>query len=268
MKNIKQFFAIAITFFVLSSSNLFAQGNFTTEWVSPAGWSFRQMAKLNDNSNILYIVLSDQNNFYNYRVYKGTTDSIKYMFTLNESFSQLYTIGGEGDVQVNKFDVNGDGVNEIVAGNSSSITAIINPTNGTTLFQISEYFESLTDIDDDGYVELITSQGGRIRVTSTPAQVVSVNAENEIVKDYELKQNYPNPFNPNTVIEYYLNKKSDVKVIIYDILGREIKTLVDQQQIAGTYKLTLKGSDLTSGTYFYSLIVDGVAESKKMILIK
>ncbi len=139
-------------------------------------------------------------------------------------------------IEVDKFDVNGDGVNEIIgtSPSSSSGTEIINPVNGNILFQIpSAYLKSLVDIDDDGYVELVTLSFGRITITSTPAQTVSINNQNEIVKDYELKQNYPNPFNPNTTIEYSLNKNSDVKIIIYDMLGKEVNTLIKQKQISG-----------------------------------
>lgn len=251
-------------------TSIFSQGNFTTEWQSPAGWGFRELSKLKVNSDTMYVILENSTSFGNYRVYKSTTDTIAYSFNSSISYSGIYSIRGQDIVQVNKFDVNGDGINEIIGYFSgvSTVTTIVNPVNGSILFQIPGEFVHLVDIDADGYVELITTSSGRATVTSTPAQTVSVNNQNEIVKNYELKQNYPNPFNPTTTIEYSLNKNSDVKIIIYDMLGKEVNTLVNQKQVSGTYKLNLNASALSSGTYFYSLIVDGLVDSKKMILIK
>jgi hypothetical protein len=258
-------------FLILISTNTFAQGNFTVEWESPAGWSFERLAKLDVNSNIRYMIFKDPNGF---RIYKAGSYTLEYSFTTTYDPDYIYGIKGERDgdqIQVNEFDVNGDGINEIIGSgaNSATGTEVVNPVNGSILYQIpSAYLGYLLDIDDDGYVEIVTKASGKITVTSTPAQTVLVNNSSQIVKDYTLKQNYPNPFNPNTTIEYTLNKNSDVKIIIYDILGREVNTLVNQKQIPGTYKLSLNGNDLSSGTYFYSLVVNGVSESKKMILVK
>ncbi|GAB4290631.1 MAG: hypothetical protein Kow0098_09400 [Ignavibacteriaceae bacterium] len=85
---------------------------------------------------------------------------------------------------------------------------------------------------------------------------------------FELSQNYPNPFNPSTVISYSLPRESKVMMKVYNILGQEIITLVNQTQPAGSYKVSFDASSLSSGIYFYSLQTDGFNQVRKMMLLK
>jgi Secretion system C-terminal sorting domain len=85
---------------------------------------------------------------------------------------------------------------------------------------------------------------------------------------FSLKQNYPNPFNPTTKIKYDVARLGNVKIVIYDVTGREVQTLVNESLKPGTYEAAFDGSLLTSGVYFYKLITDGFTETKKMLLIK
>lgn len=89
-----------------------------------------------------------------------------------------------------------------------------------------------------------------------------------IPKVYSLSQNYPNPFNPTTVIKYGLPKQGLVKLTIYDILGREVKMLVNEVKPAGIYNVSFDGSSLASGIYFYRLEAGDFKEVKKMVLVK
>ncbi|HKI78052.1 MAG TPA: alpha-amylase family glycosyl hydrolase [Ignavibacteriaceae bacterium] len=91
---------------------------------------------------------------------------------------------------------------------------------------------------------------------------------NTIVSDYNLSQNYPNPFNPSTVIKYQLPAPGNVTLKIYDILGREVKTLVNGYQQNGSYKITFDASKLASGIYFYQIHANNFVSTKKMILLK
>jgi hypothetical protein len=86
--------------------------------------------------------------------------------------------------------------------------------------------------------------------------------------EYTLYQNYPNPFNPVTTIKYDLPNTSDVTLVIYDILGRKIKELVNTKQQAGRYEIQFNASNLASGVYIYQLIAEKYINSKKMILLK
>lgn len=91
---------------------------------------------------------------------------------------------------------------------------------------------------------------------------------NEMPASYELKQNYPNPFNPQTKIKFDIPVQSDVKVIVYDIIGHEVATLVNEQLKPGSYEVQWDGSNFSSGVYYYKLIAGDYTAVKKMILIK
>jgi C1A family cysteine protease len=81
-------------------------------------------------------------------------------------------------------------------------------------------------------------------------------------------RNYPNPFNPSTVINYNLPSASDVQLTVFDIMGKEIRTLVNRHQQAGEYKVTFDASNLANGVYFYKLSADNITQVRKMILMK
>ncbi len=89
-----------------------------------------------------------------------------------------------------------------------------------------------------------------------------------IPTEYRLEQNYPNPFNPSTVISYQLPVGGDVTLKVYDILGNEIATLVEEYKPSGRYEVEFNASELPSGVYFYQLKAGNYIETKKMILIK
>jgi hypothetical protein len=85
---------------------------------------------------------------------------------------------------------------------------------------------------------------------------------------YHLSQNYPNPFNPTTTIEFSLPIASNVKLVIYNVLGKEIETLVSGWFQEGEHKVEFNAKNLPSGVYFYRLQAEGFEEMKKMVLIK
>ncbi len=85
---------------------------------------------------------------------------------------------------------------------------------------------------------------------------------------YKLMQNYPNPFNPTTNIRFDIPKESRVKISIFDVLGREVDVLVDQQMKPGTYKVDWRADKFSSGLYFYRLVTNDYVDVKKMILVK
>jgi hypothetical protein len=90
----------------------------------------------------------------------------------------------------------------------------------------------------------------------------------EVPTEYALYQNYPNPFNPTTTIEFDIPEKTNVKLVIYDILGREIETLIDKELEPGKYKLNFTATNLPSGVYFYLIRAGNFVKVKKMTLIK
>ncbi|MGO9482612.1 MAG: family 43 glycosylhydrolase [Candidatus Kryptoniota bacterium] len=96
----------------------------------------------------------------------------------------------------------------------------------------------------------------------------AVSVSGQLPKQFELKQNYPNPFNPSTIISYQLPMNSHVSLRVYDILGREVAALVNENQHAGTHTVTFDGTRLASGIYFYELRAGDFVSNRKMVIIK
>jgi hypothetical protein len=102
--------------------------------------------------------------------------------------------------------------------------------------------------------------------TGNPIGIININSE--IPNKFSLGQNYPNPFNPTTNIRYDLPKNSFVKLVVFDALGREVSTLVNETLQPGTYSVDWNASEYTSGVYFYRLTTGNFVETKKMLMIK
>jgi len=98
--------------------------------------------------------------------------------------------------------------------------------------------------------------------------ITGVEEENSLPTVYSLYNNYPNPFNPSTTINYDLPKQSNVTLKIYNIVGEEIATLINQEQNAGRYQVQWNAAQLASGIYFYQLKSGDFVSTKKMILLK
>ena len=92
--------------------------------------------------------------------------------------------------------------------------------------------------------------------------------DSQIPDDFALKQNYPNPFNPSTNIEYSIPSESFVELKVYDVLGIEVASLVNEQQQAGVYRADFTADNLPSGMYFARLTANEFTQVVKMILIK
>ncbi len=97
--------------------------------------------------------------------------------------------------------------------------------------------------------------------------VVGIENEEQLPK-YKLNQNYPNPFNPSSSIKYQIAKTGNVELTVYDTLGREVKTLVDETKTPGTYEVKFDAENLSSGVYFYHLKTGDFSEIKKMLYLK
>jgi photosystem II stability/assembly factor-like uncharacterized protein len=132
--------------------------------------------------------------------------------------------------------------------------------DGTTLKHIKK------QADDFG---LIVGEGGlSIAFARDSTAFTAVKDEPQVVTEYSLSQNYPNPFNPTTKIKFEIPSTSLVTLKIYDLLGNEIATLVDEEKTAGVYEAEFKAEELTSGIYFYRITVGNYSETKKLLLLK
>ena len=97
---------------------------------------------------------------------------------------------------------------------------------------------------------------------------LDVDQEEMVISEFELSQNYTNPFNPSTSIQYAVSSRQFVSLKVYDVLGNEIATLVNEEKPAGSYEVEFKGTGLPSGIYFYQLKANSYIETKKMVLLK
>ena len=101
------------------------------------------------------------------------------------------------------------------------------------------------------------------RITSVEEEIINL-----LPTGYSLSQNYPNPFNPSTKFRYSVPQSSKVVIKVFDILGKEITTLMNEEKLAGTYELTWNASNLPSGVYFYQLKAGEFTQTMKMLLLK
>jgi subtilisin family serine protease len=91
---------------------------------------------------------------------------------------------------------------------------------------------------------------------------------NPVPYKFELSQNYPNPFNPSTIIKYSIAKENHVELKIYDMLGKEIRTLVNEEKVPGNYSINFNAGNLPSGVYLYKITAGNFTSTKKLVLIK
>jgi hypothetical protein len=117
-------------------------------------------------------------------------------------------------------------------------------------------------------IELVNATGGAAIVNRVGGQAAHSETIGSVPTQFALHQNYPNPFNPTTVIRYELPSNAMVKVQVFDVLGRVVSTVVNEQKEAGIYEAVFNASGLSSGTYFYRLQAGTFVETKKMVLIK
>jgi hypothetical protein len=122
------------------------------------------------------------------------------------------------------------------------------------------YYYRLSIITKDS-VEL---QSYPIMVNPVPTAVVERNGPVR----FELFDNYPNPFNPSTKISYELPTNTLVSLKIFDVLGREVQTLINGREVTGVHTVTFDAGNLPSGVYFYRIVAGGFVEAKKLVLVK
>jgi plastocyanin len=103
-------------------------------------------------------------------------------------------------------------------------------------------------------------------VIVTPA--VNVGEDENIIKEFKLDQNYPNPFNPSTNIKFQIPSSGFVSLKVYDLLGREVSTLISEYKSSGNYEIEFNASKLTTGFYVYQLKSGSFVQTKKMLLLK
>lgn len=139
-------------------------------------------------------------------------------------------------------------------------------TNGTSVF-VPNGAEICADF-------IIVNFGGSL-VTANPSGICAggtvtgdIEEVETIPTEFALYQNYPNPFNPGTLIKYHVPEKSFVSLKVYDLLGEELATLVNEEKSAGSYDVNFDAGQLSSGFYIYTIKAGNFTSTKKMILMK
>jgi hypothetical protein len=137
---------------------------------------------------------------------------------------------------------------------------------------VNNYVRALAVVGNEVFVGGVFTEAGGVsanyvaRWNSGTSRVEQLSST--APKTFLLEQNYPNPFNPSTTIRYQLPVASEVKLEVYDVLGKKIATVVNERQSAGSYQVVWNASGLSSGTYFYRLQAGTFVETKKMIMVK
>jgi Secretion system C-terminal sorting domain len=157
---------------------------------------------------------------------------------------------------------------------------IRNSTSGWTQFTVPIFYSPGSQTPDNTIIAFIIADSTAIGENGTIGSMgyldnlsftgpaTDVEQVAGVPQDYMLKQNYPNPFNPSTKIEYSVPEESFVELIIYDILGNEIVTLVNEQQAAGSYRVDFNANNKSAGLYFARLSANDFTKVIKMTLLK
>lgn len=173
--------------------------------------------------------------------------------------------------------------NPLIANSWNKVTIQVNKANLKQDFFVNDNFMySLTSSSLPAVQHLLvgdlsaTGHFGTVffdEISITPFLTVSISEPGPIPPEFELDQNYPNPFNPETTISYHTAQNGPVVLKIYNMVGQEVKTLVDKKQLAGKYSVAWDGTDkggqkVSSGVYFYRLESNGFVKTRKMLAIK
>jgi len=166
---------------------------------------------------------------------------------------------GNYDLYVVKTDSNGNsGCNE---GNTTAVVTTPGITGSTPAISISSGGTSTNPAT-------VVSSGCIVNTLCTTVGVNEDEGSLSIPKEYKLAQNYPNPFNPSTTIKYSIPSSEFITLKVFDVLGNEVETLVNEEKSAGSYEVNFNASNLASGIYFYTLQAGKFTETKKLILLK
>ncbi len=215
------------------------------------------------NMSAFSLVNPPSNTFIN----TAATDTTRIIFTWTKASSnssirykwKIRRNGYPGEITLNS---NNNGSDSLISLRNSLLDSIAIgfPGSGDTVFclwRVSSYNGTDSLLSQNQFVVYLIKHPIGIKV------ILSL-----IPKEFNLFQNYPNPFNPVTKIRFSLPINSFAKLIVYDMLGRELETLINEQLKAGTYETSWNASNFSSGIYFYRLISADYSQTKKMLIVK
>jgi len=177
---------------------------------------------------------------------------------------------------VKRFDPDGNYLNDFLTGLSHSEGVAVFPNGNILIGNGATSSVKLFDGDGNYLEDFIPSSAGNLLIPNAVVireiNAVSVSEGTSVKNSFILKQNYPNPFNPTTIIKYSIPNSAFTQIKIFDILGREISTLVNEYEQAGNYDIEFNAEsnagELSNGMYFYRITSGEYSDTKKMILLK
>ncbi len=213
------------------------------------------------NKLYIYSIASDGSN-----VYLGNDDGV--YLSVNGGFSWSLVNNGLTTSYIRALMI----IQPNLLAGTSGEGVFLSTNNGTS------WADANTGLTD-GYIYCFAASGSKLFAGSANGEIwmrqiseiitdIKDNSNNNIAKDYNLYQNYPNPFNPTTNISYMLSQNGFVTVKVFNTIGKEIETLVSENENAGIHSTKFTGPNLSSGVYFYQLKVGNYISTKKMILMK
>jgi hypothetical protein len=243
----------SVTALAVVGNEVVVGGNFT----SAGGVSANRVARFNTQTNTWSRLGTGSSN--------GVSGGSVYALAVvgNEVVvgGRFTSAGGVSAIRVARFNTQTNTWSTLGTGSSNGVSGGLDPYVSALAVSGSNVFVGGTFTEAGGvsanYVARWNSGTSRVEQLSPTAP-----------KTFLLEQNYPNPFNPSTTIRYQLPVASEVKLEVYDVLGKKIATLVNERQSAGSYQVVWNASGLSSGTYFYRLQAGTFVETKKMIMVK
>lgn len=241
----------------VSGSNIIAGKYLNGIYISSNNGSTWTQTSLNNQTiQTLFVNGNDiyAGTYYSAGIYKSTDNGATWNpgTLLNRSVYSFAAIGGT-----------------IVAG-SDGYGVYVSSDNGGTWVQKNEGFAGSPRVYGlcvlNNYIIAGTDYSSYRRETNQLSGIEQISAE--VPANFNLSQNYPNPFNPVTNIQFNLPKAGNVKLVVYDALGREAVTLVNAKYNAGIYNVDFDAATLSSGVYFYRLQTDDYQNVKKMMIVK
>lgn len=259
-----------ITSFVKNSNNTFfvgvtlggSKGSLYVSTDKGSNWKGKTISGVAD----VYSLETDGN-----RVYAGTNNGIYYSDDDGTTWTKLST------------ELNGFYVDHILCSGGKIFAAVdligvlYSIDYGKNWHTVTKNLPMDTDYVSTLFVyqdKLFAAMNASHGIWSIPLSTAGVDKEKELPAENVLSQNYPNPFNPETTISYKLVSPGKVSIKIFDVLGKEIATIVNEEQSSGQHKIKFKGNNLSSGVYFYQLRVTSsggeksFVDTKKLILEK
>jgi len=153
------------------------------------------------------------------------------------------------------------------------LAAVQDPANLLALTGETTYTDSPENTEGENYYYFVTPYS-RNWVEGMPSNIVefftptSIEDGDQLASEFKLDQNYPNPFNPSTQIRFTLGEATHATITVYDMMGRQVATLVDQSMAAGSHSVQFNASELSSGMYVYTLRAGSFTQTNKMMLVK